>query len=40
MFKWSKNALLRFASVMLLLVAATGVEAACWFNWYQPEIPE
>ncbi|WP_081578604.1 cyclic lactone autoinducer peptide [Thermacetogenium phaeum] len=40
MFRTVKTNLLRFASVLLLVVAATGVSATCWFHWYQPKLPE
>ncbi|WP_081578721.1 cyclic lactone autoinducer peptide [Thermacetogenium phaeum] len=25
---------------LLLLGAATEVNATCWFHWYQPKVPE
>jgi|GEM_PF-2296515 len=40
MFKPVKKYFLRFASALLLLVAATGVSTTCWFHWYQPKLPE
>ncbi|NPV29742.1 MAG: cyclic lactone autoinducer peptide [Firmicutes bacterium] len=40
MFKPLKTNLLRFASALLLLVAATGASTTCWFHWYQPKVPE
>jgi cyclic lactone autoinducer peptide len=35
-----KTFLLKYASVMLLLVAAGGVKPACLGWWYQPKVPE
>jgi cyclic lactone autoinducer peptide len=32
--------ILGFVSAFLLLVAAGGASPACWFNWYQPKLPE
>ncbi|NPV29733.1 MAG: cyclic lactone autoinducer peptide [Firmicutes bacterium] len=40
MFEAVKTNLLRFASALLLLVAATGASTARWFHWYQPKLPE
>jgi cyclic lactone autoinducer peptide len=31
---------LSIVSALLLLVAAGGASPACWFNWYQPKLPE
>jgi cyclic lactone autoinducer peptide len=31
---------LSIVSAFLLLVAAGGASPACWFNWYQPKLPE
>ncbi|NSW92890.1 MAG: cyclic lactone autoinducer peptide [Firmicutes bacterium] len=39
MLKTVKTNLLRFASALLLLVAATGASTLCWFHWYQPKLP-
>jgi cyclic lactone autoinducer peptide len=38
MIKVSKTVALRVASVLLMFVAATGVNTACWFFWYQPKM--
>jgi len=35
-----QNKLLSIVSAFLLFVAAGGVSPACWFNWYQPKLPE
>jgi cyclic lactone autoinducer peptide len=35
-----KTFLLKYASVMLLLVAAAGVKPACIALWHQPKVPE
>ncbi|HHW40935.1 MAG TPA: cyclic lactone autoinducer peptide [Syntrophomonadaceae bacterium] len=40
MLKLLKTNLLRFASALLLFVAATEVSATCWFHWYQPKVPK
>ncbi|ADG83591.1 hypothetical protein Tfer_1282 [Thermincola ferriacetica] len=40
MFRLPKTMILRFASAVLLFVAATGVNTACWLYWYQPKMME
>ncbi|HRY13417.1 MAG TPA: cyclic lactone autoinducer peptide [Syntrophomonadaceae bacterium] len=35
-----KMRFLGFVSAFLLAIAQSGVTPACWFNWYQPKLPE
>jgi len=35
-----KSKVLNVLSVFLLFVASAGIQPACLFHWYQPELPE